>query len=53
MHPHPDLPECFRDRGYMKKLMSGLADEGDSEPDTTTEEKSKTDPRSWQPERLF
>ena len=25
--PHPELPECFRDRKYMKKLLSGVVDE--------------------------
>ena len=50
--PHPELPECFRDRGYMKKLLSGLADEGDFEPEAAME-KSKSDLRSWRPERLF
>jgi hypothetical protein len=50
--PHPELPECFRDRGYMKKLLSGLADEGDFEPEAT-KEASKSDLRSWRPERLF
>jgi hypothetical protein len=50
--PHPELPECFRDRGYMKKLLSGLVNEGDFEPDGT-QEKPKSDLRSWRPERLF
>ena len=50
--PHPELPECFGDRGYMKHLLSGLANEGDFEPEQV-EEKSKSDLRSWRPERLF
>lgn len=50
--PHPDLPECFQDRRYMKKLLSGLADEGDFEPEAVTGG-SKSDLRSWRPERLF
>ena len=50
--PHPKLPECFRDRRYMKKLLSGLAEEGDSEPEAIPET-SKSDLRSWRPERLF
>ena len=50
--PHPELPECFRDRGYMKKLLSGLVDEGNFELEAARE-KSKSDLRSWRPERLF
>ena len=50
--PHPELPECFRDRGYMKKLLAGLADEGDFDPEAA-QETSKSDLRSWRPERLF
>lgn len=50
--PHPEFPECFRSRGYMKKLLSGLADEGDFEPEAVPGE-SKSDLRSWRPERLF
>lgn len=50
--PHPDLPECFRDRRYMKKLLSGLAEEGDFEPERV-KAKSKSDLQSWRPERLF
>ena len=26
--PHPELPACFQDRKYMKKLLSGVVDEG-------------------------
>ena len=36
----------------MKKLLSGLADEGDFEP-KTTDDNPKSDLRSWRPERLF
>ncbi|MCB9939829.1 MAG: LysR family transcriptional regulator [Planctomycetaceae bacterium] len=50
--PHPALPECFRDRRYMKKLLAGLADEGDFAPDTA-HDKRKSDLQSWRPERLF
>lgn len=50
--PHPDLPECFRDRRYMKKLLAGLAEEGDFEPEGVPA-KSRSDLRSWRPERLF
>ena len=50
--PHPDLPACFRDRGYMKKLLCGLANEGDFDPDTAPE-CSHSDLRSWRPERVF
>jgi hypothetical protein len=50
--PHPELPECFRDRRYMKKLLSGLAEEGNFEPEVAGKE-SKSDLRSWRPERLF
>jgi hypothetical protein len=47
--PHPELPNCFAHKGYMQKLLSGLADEGDFTP----EEDSKSDLQSWRPERLF
>lgn len=47
--PQPDLPSCFKAPGYMKKLLSGLAEEGESEPDSN----SKSDLESWRPERLF
>lgn len=50
--PHPALPACFQDRNYMKKLLSGLADEGDFTPQSI-EETSKSDLRSWRPERLY
>jgi hypothetical protein len=50
--PAPNLPECFRDRSYMKKLLSGLADEGNFEPESGGE-KPKSDLRSWRPERLY
>jgi hypothetical protein len=50
--PHPELPACFRDRRYMKKLLSGLADEGNFDPESVPEA-SKSDLRSWRPERLF
>jgi len=47
--PHPTLPACFQDRKYMKKLLSGIANEGDlSSLDAET-----SDLRSWRPERLF
>jgi hypothetical protein len=47
--PHPELPDCFQNRKYMKKLLSGIADEG-SFADADGE---KSDLRSWRPERLF
>lgn len=47
--PQPDLPSCFTDPGYMKKLLSGLAEEGESEPVSNL----KSDLKSWRPERLF
>lgn len=50
--PHPDLPACFRDRRYMKKLLAGLANEGDFDPETDHDQ-VKSDLRSWRPERLF
>lgn len=50
--PHPALPACFQDRIYMKKLLSGLADEGDFNPQSVVET-SKSDLRSWRPERLY
>ena len=50
--PHPELPECFRDRSYMKKLLSGLVEEGNFEPEAV-QGKSKSDLQSWRPKRLF
>lgn len=50
--PHPDLPKCFRNRRYMKKLLSGLAEEGDFEGEEAGGQ-PKSDLRSWRPERLF
>jgi hypothetical protein len=47
--PHPELPACFQDRQYMKKLLSGVAEEGDFDPP----EVPKSDLRSWRPKRLF
>ena len=47
--PHPDLPVCFRDRQYMKKLLSGVAEEGDFNPPDV----AKSDLHSWRPKRLF
>jgi len=46
--PHPELPDCFQDRKYMKKLLSGVGDE-----DTDSSELEKSDLKSWRPERLF
>lgn len=46
--PHPELPECFRDRKYMKKLLSGV--DYEAAPSSDTE---KSDLKSWRPERLF
>ena len=46
--PHPELPDCFRDRKYMKKLLSGVGDE-----DVNSSESEKSDLKSWRPERLF
>ena len=50
--PHPQLPTCFQDRGYMKRLLSGLADEGNYDPEAAAA-LSKSDLKSWRPERLF
>lgn len=50
--PHLELPECFRDRRYMQKLLSGLAEEGDFDQEAM-EATSKSNLRSWRPERLF
>ena len=46
--PHPELPDCFRDRKYMKKLLSGLEDK-----EVTSSNTEKSDLKSWRPERLF
>jgi hypothetical protein len=46
--PHAELPACFRDRKYLKKLLSGVEDEDDNSADA-----EKSDLKSWRPERLF
>ena len=46
--PHRELPDCFRDRNYMKKLLPGLEDEA-----VTSAVSEKSDLKSWRPERLF
>jgi hypothetical protein len=46
--PHPELPACFRDRKYMKKLFSGVEDK-----EADCSEVEKSDLKSWRPERLF
>lgn len=48
--PHPELPTCFQDRQYMKKLLSGIANEGDF---GVPQEDAKSDLASWRPKRLF
>jgi hypothetical protein len=47
--PHPQLPVCFQNRKYIKKLLSGIASEGEFNPPDAAE----SDLRSWRPERLF
>ena len=47
--PHPELPACFQDRQYMKKLLAGVAEEGDFNPPDVP----PSDLRSWRPKRLF
>ena len=46
--PCPELPDCFQDRKYMKKLLSGVDAEQVNGCDT-----DKSDLTSWRPERLF
>ncbi|MCA9131325.1 MAG: hypothetical protein KDB22_29775 [Planctomycetales bacterium] len=46
--PHPELPDCFQDREYMKTRLSGLEDAG-----VDCSEVAKSDLKSWRPERLF
>ena len=46
--PCPELPDCFQDRKYMKKLLSGVDAEQVNGCDT-----DKSDLMSWRPERLF
>lgn len=46
--PHPALPECFHDRKYMKKLLSGVVEEGGANGPET-----RSDLRSWRPEKVF
>jgi len=50
--PCPDLPECFRDRKYMKKLLSGI-DEKTEENEQHSVSAEKSDLESWRPKRLF
>ena len=47
--PHPELPKCFGDRKYMKKLLSGVVDEEG----VHSTDPEKSDLKSWRPERLF
>ncbi len=46
--PQPELSECFRDRKYMKKLLSGVDHEAAPSSDA-----EKSDLKSWRPERFF
>jgi hypothetical protein len=50
--PHPDLPNCFRDRSYMKKLLSGI-DENPGGNGENTPKTERSDLKSWRPERTF
>lgn len=45
--PHPELPSCFQDRKYMKKLLSGVTEE------SHCCSVDKSDLSSWRPERLY
>lgn len=47
--PHPELPDCYKDRKYMKRLLPVASDEVDDSP----EAEEKSDLKSWRPERLF
>lgn len=49
--PHPALPACFQDPRYMKKLLSGIANEGDF--GAAEDEDATSDLASWRPKRLF
>ena len=46
--PHPELPDCFRDRKYLQKLLPGLEDD-----EVNSAVAAKSDLKSWRPERLF
>jgi hypothetical protein len=46
--PQPELPACFRDRKYLKKLLSGVEQE-----DVNCLDAEKSDLKSWRPGRLF
>ncbi|MEK6233776.1 MAG: hypothetical protein N2C14_03605, partial [Planctomycetales bacterium] len=48
--PQPSLPTCFKDRRYMKSLLSGVSEPLDEATEALTE---KSDLASWRPERLF
>ncbi len=47
--PHPELPDCFSNRNYMKKLLSGVV----LEDDLDSCEHEQSDLKSWRPERLY
>jgi len=49
--PAPDLPGCFQDRQYMKKLLSGVCEEDDFSPSEL--DQAQSDFRSWRPERIY
>jgi hypothetical protein len=57
--PCPDLPDCFRDRQYMKKLLSGIDEkarkiQGNTEDSGDNVDPSpKSDLQSWRPKRVF
>jgi len=50
--PHPELPACFADRRYMKKLLSGVAEEDQTQAEDAAQAE-KSDLRSWRPERVY
>ena len=63
--PQPDLPDCFRNQAYVKKLINGLKSlknegrEGDGDVEQSTAAGAATNEMSarksppWQPETLF
>jgi hypothetical protein len=50
--PQPQLPACFADRGYLKKLLSGVAEQAQS-PEGDVPPAEKSDLAAWRPERVF
>ena len=52
--PHPELPDCFRDRRRMRKLLPGAEPlKGDSKEASGKASSPETKKPQWRPEALF